>query len=357
MPTLRDVARRVGVSVMTVSRAINHPETVHPATLRKIRQAIEDLDYVPNRIAKSLVSARTETIALLIPDVTNPFFTSLSRGAEDAARARGYRLILCNTDENPAVERQYLRMLRTAQVDGLIISVCGDTSAEALRDLGPLAARVVLVDRTLPEDLGLDTVTGDDRHAAYRLLQHVLADGHTRIALVLGSLAVSVVRDRYAGARAAIEEAGLPWRPDDVLAGVAPRDESALEPFLRRVLSGPRPATAVFAWNNLAAAETYRIVRRAGLRVPDDVVIASFEDPDPFGITPGYFVVARQHPYELGREAASRLFVRLEGSAPPAPARLVVPADIVVGERSLRHPSGGDAARPAAEPAASDQPW
>jgi len=348
VPTLRDVARRVGVSVMTVSRAINHPEAVHPATLRKIRQAIEDLDYVPNRIARSLVSARTETIALLIPDVTNPFFTRLSRGAEDAARARGYRLILCNTDENPEVERQYLRMLRTAQVDGLIISVCGDASADALRDLGASPSRVVLVDRTLPDDLGLDTVTGDDRQAAYRLLQQVLADGHTRIAFVLGSLTVSVVRDRFAGARAAIAEAGLPWRPDDVLTGVAPRDESTLDAFLERVLAGPQPATAVFAWNNLAAAETYRIVRRAGLRVPEDVVIASFEDPDPFGITPGYFIVARQHPYDLGREAASRLFMRLEGAAPPAPARLVVPADIVVGGRSLRQPAR-TAARPAAE--------
>lgn len=336
MPTLRDVARRVGVSVMTVSRAINHPETVHPATLRKIRQAIEDLGYVPNRIAKSLVSARTETIALLIPDVTNPFFTRLSRGAEDAARARGYRLILCNTDENPEVERQYLQMLRTAQVDGLIISVCGDTSATALRDLGSLGSRVVLVDRTLPEDLGLDMVTGDDQEAAYRLLRQVIADGHTRIALVLGSLAVSVVRDRYTGARKAIRDAGLDWRPDDVLTGVAPRDEATLDPFLRRVLLNNPPASAVFAWNNLAAAETYTIVRRLGLQVPDDVVIASFEDPDPFGITPGYFVVAQQHPYELGREAALRLFARLEGSAPPEPARLVVPADIVIGRHSLR---------------------
>ena len=311
MIKLSDVAKRAGVSSMTVSRVINHPDKVSADTILRVRKAMEELQYVSNGPAKSLALGQTRILALLVPDVTNPFFTTVARGAEDVARNAGYRLILCNTDENPEVEWNYLQMSRSRQVDGLIVSVCDDNSAEHLKVLPIDKVPVVLVDRKIPGEPYLDYVVGDNVSASEQLIDYLIARGHTRFGFVFGNPAVSVIRDRMTGVQRSLQSHDLIWRADLCLTHACSRADyrSITEDWIPR-----HHVTAIFAWNNLTAAHVYHLLVSHGYRVPDDVLVSCFDNPDPLSITNGFIPFVQQPAYEMGRKATIQLLERIAGS-------------------------------------------
>ena len=181
--TIRDVARRSGVSPMTVSRVINESERVSPDTRRRVEQAISDLGYVPSRLARGLSRQRTGTLALIVPDVANPFFTLIVRGAEDVARRAGYRVLLCDTRADLGIEREVIEEMIAHRVEGIVIAPVSDRSKGDLRRLGKFAVPLVLIDRTVP-GVESDVVLGDSVGGAQQLVEHLISLGHRRIGFI-----------------------------------------------------------------------------------------------------------------------------------------------------------------------------
>lgn len=197
MTTIYDLAREVGVSPATVSRALSGGSRVKEETKRKIIAVAEKLNYTPNYLARGLKKKRTDTIALVISDVTNPFFTSLARGVEDTASRHGFNTIFCNTDEDPEKERSYLDLMFRKMIDGLLISAYGGS-----RILSPLKERgipVVLVDRRV-EKFRWDCVVGNSEGGAYALVQHLIeVHGYREIAMLAGPSIISTSFERIEG--------------------------------------------------------------------------------------------------------------------------------------------------------------
>ena len=190
MPTIYDVAKKAGVAPVTVSRVINNSGYVSPKTRAKVEKAIEELHYSPNRLARGLRSKETNSIGLIVTDITNPFWTTVARGVEDTAQAHDFSVILCNTDEDPEKQDRYIRVLLQKQVDGFVlVPAQSDTAPVELMQDNDVP--VVVMDRKIPMDI--DTVRCDSEGGAYALTEHLLSQGHTHIAL-LGGFGSSLYR-------------------------------------------------------------------------------------------------------------------------------------------------------------------
>src|ERR671910_849439 len=221
--TIKDVARVSGVSSMTVSRVINDSERVSPDTRRRVEQAIAELGYVPSRLARGLIRQKTGTLALIVPDVANPFFTLIVRGAEDVARRAGYRMILCDTRADLTIEREVIEEMLAHRVEGIVIAPVSDRSKGHLERLARFGVQFGLIDRTVP-GVESDVVVGDSAGGARVLVEHLISLGHDRIAFITEGNDVSTARDRRAGYEAALAAAGLPLDPSLVVrATVDPR--------------------------------------------------------------------------------------------------------------------------------------
>lgn len=217
MPTtMRDVGRMAGVSAMTVSRVINGSRAVDPETQRRVDEAILALDYVPNRLARGLVSQKTRTIGLIVPDVVNPFFAPVVRGAESAARKAGYRILLCNSEGDLRLEREYIEDLIAHRVEGLLLAPASDQSRSSILPLLRCAFPVVLIDRALP-DVDCDLIVSDNVNGARRLVEHLVAVGHRAIAHISDAEDTSTGRERLDGYRKALEDAGVPFQSELVI--------------------------------------------------------------------------------------------------------------------------------------------
>ena len=255
MSTISDVAQRAGVSAMTVSRVINNSGYVSATTRQRVERAIAELGYVPNALARQLRSKRTKTLALIVSDITNPFFTTIARGVEDVAAPRGFSVMYCNTDESAAKEAQYLRVLIERQVDGVLFVPTRGTTA-SFRTLRAHRMPVVVLDRRVT-DRRVDSVRCDSEAGAHALTRHLISLGHRRIAVLTGRRTISTSVDRVAGCRRALEETGLEL--DDALVRYGGYNFGLLNQadgyqMAREVLaSASPPPTAIFAANNFIA--------------------------------------------------------------------------------------------------------
>src|SRR3954453_19058451 len=210
---IRDVARHAGVSSMTVSRVINASAAVSPETRGRVEQAIAELGYVPSRLARGLSARRSGTLAVIVPDVSNPFFTLIVRGAEDVARRAGYRVILCDTRADLALEGEVIEEMIAPRVDGIVIAPVTDRSRDHLRRLDRFGVPFVLIDRTVP---GVDShaVLGDSVGGSRRLVEHLASLGHRRIGMIVEADDVSTARERRRGYEDALRAAGLSPAPE-----------------------------------------------------------------------------------------------------------------------------------------------
>lgn len=308
MATIRDVAKRAGVAPITVSRVLNNSGYVKPETRRRVELAATDLHYVPNMLAHSFRSNRTNTLALVVTDITNPFWTTVARGVEDVANAHSYSVLFCNTDENEAKQAAYLEALLRRRVDGVLLAPATSSGA-AVETLLRQQVAVVVLDRRV-QGVAVDTVRGDSFNGAYLLVKHLTALGHRRIALLAGPSDLSVSQERATGYVQALQEVGLPIDPQLSLFGEF-TVESGCAMMEKVLATRPRP-TAIFAASNFIAAGALTAMRRAGLHMPEDMSVVVFDDlPDPY-VTPPVLTVVVQPAYELGQRAARRLLAKLE---------------------------------------------
>lgn len=311
--TIHEVAKRAGVASITASRVINNHASVSPETRRKVEAAMRELDYVPNGVAQSLKGGSTRTLGLVVGDVSNPFFTLLARGVEDAATAAGYSIILCNSDDDPAKERVYLDVLARQRIDGLVLTPsqsAPETILEWTRRIGP----VCLVDRAVGGvDLraaAIDVVRGENLSSAEALVGHLAAHGHRRIGIVNGPLGLATAADRLAGYHRALAAAGLSSQPDLERHGCFTVE--AGRGMTLDLLGGRQPPTALFATNNFLALGALAAVRERGLSVPDDLAVVTFEDLPHVATVWPFLSVAAQAAAAIGREAARFVVERIE---------------------------------------------
>ncbi|MHB8892315.1 MAG: LacI family DNA-binding transcriptional regulator [Candidatus Limnocylindrales bacterium] len=336
MSTISDVAKRAGVSAMTVSRVVRGTGYTSAATRSRVEAAIEELGYVPNALARQLRSKRTKMIALVVSDISNPFFTTIARGAEDVAVGHGFSVMYCNTDESEAEEEQYLLMLIERQVDGVLL-VPARSSGTSFRLLQAHRMPVVVMDRRVAAR-DVDSVLCDSEAGAYALTRHLIELGHRRIAVLTGRHNVSTSVDRVAGCRRAIEEAGLTLDDELVRYGgfnFGKLNQTDGHRMAEEVLAagGERP-TAIFAANNFIAFGAIRALREAGLRVPEDMSIVAFDDlPEGWVVEP-FLTVAAQPAYEIGRRAATLLLDHISGDHDATGESIVLPFELIIRRSS-----------------------
>ena len=326
MTTIYDVAKKAGVAPITVSRFINQSGYISADKRQRIEAAIAELGYVPNRLASSLRSRRTHTLALVLSDITNPFFTNLARGVEDAASDAGFTVILCNTDESEAKEQKYLAVLLQKRVDGILL-VPARSNPETLRMLQHNGTPVVVLDRRIPLAQA-DVVRGDSEGGAYQLTRLLLGLGHHSIAMLTGPKDVSTSADRVTGYRRAMSEAGLAKRQQVVFFGSF-RQDSGYSMAQQALAVRPRP-TALVAANNFITIGALKALQEAGLGVPEDMALVGFDDLPPAMVAFPFFTVATQPSYEMGQTGTRLLLERLEDPADRPFQEIILPAEVIV---------------------------
>jgi len=320
--TMRDVAERAGVSPVTVSRVINGHASVRPATRARVQKAIEDLHYVPDQLAGSLRSRQTGTLGLLLPTIANAFWTTIARGAEDEAEARGYSVFLCNSDDDPAKESRYLDALLGRRVDGIVV-VPTAGGAPQLRRVQQRQMPIVQVHRRL-DDLETDSIRADNRGGAAALTAQLLALGCRQIAFLGAETTISPARDCLGGYRATMARSGVPIDPGLVMLGRAsPETGYALVLELLRKL---RPE-ALCIGNGRLAVGALHALQEVGLRVPDDIRVGTFHNIAALDAFSPSLITAVQPAYAIGRRGAQCLLDRIAGLDTP-PVDVLLPVTI-----------------------------
>lgn len=289
---------------------------------------MSDLGYVPNHVARSLRSSRTGTIALVVTDVTNPFFTTIARGAEDAASAAENLLLLCNTDEKEEEEVRYMRMLVEKRIDGLVL-VPARNGSESLEYARRNGVQVVVVDRRASIS-GIDNVRCDSEGGAQQLARLLINLGHRRFAIIAGPKGLSTSDDRVRGFLGEIGNSGIEHSMKVLYGEFTPED--GIRMSLEALQAEKRP-TAIFAANNFLAIGALRAADSLGLKVPEDLAVVGFDDLPPRILPYPFLTVAAQPAYEMGQQAVKLLLRRLDGEEGD-PQEIVLPTEVIIRRSS-----------------------
>jgi LacI family transcriptional regulator len=317
-PTQKDIAKLAQVSQATVSLVLNgiSDTSVPRVTQRKVLRAAKNLGYVPNRVAQSLRTQQTKTIACIVPDITNPFYPALERGAQKSAETNGYDMLIYNTDGLPAKEHKCLNRLLEGRVDG-VIGVFFHLTAHNLRSLLERNIAVLRIESN-PKKTGpwpLDNLFVDNAAGAKAGTQYLIQRGHRRIAMLAGNGGPE--RNRVSGYLEALDEAGL--KPQLVSRG-AFNEESGYR-STKQILSARTRPTAIFAGNDLMAFGAMTAVREANLNIPQDIAVMGFDDIFTARFVSPPLSTISQFQYELGRVAAEMVLERINRLPPGSPGR------------------------------------
>ncbi|MBD0419766.1 LacI family DNA-binding transcriptional regulator [Streptomyces sp. TRM S81-3] len=322
MATMADVARSAGVSVATVSHVLNNTRPVLPETRRAVLDAVEELGYTPNGLARSLVTSRTRSIGLAVSAISNPYFTEILQGVEAGAVAHGYGLLIADPHDDPAHERRVVQLLHERRVDGMIVAPSADPRA-LVAYLERHRVPAVFLDRVVdgPEDGGprFDQVCAESTGPTTALVTHLAGLGHRRIGLVAGRPGLSTTHERITGYRHGLAAAGLPY--DERLVAHGDSEAAGGARATAALLSLAAPPTALITANNAMTIGALRTLRDRDLSVPGDIALCCFDDfPWADLFSPRLTAVA-QPSKELGAEAVRLLLERL--ASPDRPARTV----------------------------------
>jgi LacI family transcriptional regulator len=327
---IREVARRAGVSISTVSRYLNH-KVVSAAAERRIEEAIRELAYLPNRIARSLKMKRTMTLGMVIPDITNPYFPEVVKGVDSAARAAGFNLILANAGEDALIEWEHLQTLRGLRCDGVVLIPAPRTGevGEWQRRLETYPLPLVFVDRQVG-GAGRDVVVSDNLRASGDAVRHLVRLGHKHIALLDTTLEVSSHRERAEGYVQAMKEAGLDLEPDHMVRVHA----SAADAFAAttKLLELPQPPTAMFVPNSRLTIGALQAIGARGVRCPEDISVISYDDYEwQEGFKPRLTTIA-QPAFLLGQRGAELLIGRITDDSDRSAEQVVLASRLLVRE-------------------------
>jgi LacI family transcriptional regulator, fructose operon transcriptional repressor len=315
MASIKEVAEAAGVSTATVSRVLSNGLHVRPEVRERVMATVERLGYRPNLVARSLRSQRSSTIGLIVSDISNPFFTAISRAVEDTAYEQGFSVLLCNTDENPEKEAIYLNLMRDTAVAGAIMSPTRQTIASFADSNLPFP--IVVVDRSISNG-DVDAVLLDNVDAAYRLITHLVEQGFTRIAALCSEMSTGL--ERQVGYEKALRTHGLAPQ-SEYMKYVSPKAEAGYAATLK-MLDLDEPPDALFTVNSLIAEGALRAIRERHLSIPDDIALVTFDETTWSSLVQPALTLIAQPTYEIGKTAAELLMQRM--ADPGRPTRQVI---------------------------------
>jgi LacI family transcriptional regulator len=347
--TVQDVARLAKVSKATAARALGRYGSVSAKVMARVMAAADALGYRPNELARSMTTGRSGTIGVIVGDIENPYFGLAVRGISDGAKARGFNVILANSGEDPAEEKAAVEVLVRKQIDGLIVAPAASSDINHLLDIIDTGRPVVLMDREIPL-LDVDCVVIDDKAAAKKATELLIAAGHARIHYLTAAklqdagsgdasrIELSTVANRIAGFTEALSEAGIADPDRQILFGASHRDGSA-RPIADLLRRHDRP-TAILASDSLIALEVFRAMKAMKLTIPADLSLISFHDADWTSATTPAVTVVAQPAYDLGQAVVAMLVERIEGLAAPPRRREL--ATQMIERDSVAKARGGD---------------
>lgn len=343
MATMKQIAKMARVSIGTVSHVLNNSAGVREPVRKRVLEAVQAARYQPNQLARGLRRDKTNMIGMIIPDVTNPFFPAVVRGAEDVAFSNSYRLILCNTDNDHSKELVHLNELHTYLPAGLIVipSNFSDLTVQAER-YRRAGTGVVCVDR-LPKNWSGDSVTANNEQGAYDATSYLVKLGHTRLAAITGPLHLTNAQQRLSGFKRAMREAALPVNSEYVQETTFDKRGGYVKTLvLLRLI--PRP-TAILAGNDMIALGTLLAIRELGLSCPRDISVFGFDDLDLGETTDPALTSVSQSGYQLGATAARILLDRIQGDKSPA-KHIVLETSLDLRNSVAPPPKGRGATKP-----------
>jgi DNA-binding LacI/PurR family transcriptional regulator len=315
--TVEDVARELGVSAMTVSRVLNKKPNVDDKTREKVKQTATRLGYIPNHIARSLVTNKTYTIGVIVPEITHSFFPDVIRGIEEVVYNTGYHLLFIHSAENIKREESAIQTLEANRVDGILISMAQSVKNYSFyRKVIQTGRPIIFFDRCAKR-LGTSSVSIDDVESAKQITNHLINHRYKTLAHLSGSETVSIGRDRFLGFKNALAEHGIPLREELVVESGFHEEGgyTAMMSLLRKPKNKiPR---AVVAVNDPAAFGAMQAIFEEGYRIPEDIAIVGFSNDIRSAFTQTPLTTINQLPYEVGRKAAEKLLKHIENPDEP----------------------------------------
>lgn len=325
--TMHDVARAAGVSMMTVSRVVNDKDDVSPTTRERVLDIVEQLNYRPSSLARGLASHRTGTLGFVVPDISNPFFASIVRSAEEAAYAQNYSVFLGNTNEDPQREQAVLHSMEDNQVDGLILcsSRLGDDELFAILERFPAS---VLVFRQRKQAY-IGAITLNDVSGATRAIEHLLSSGHRHIGLISGPPISMSSLNRQEGYQIALTDAGIPVN-EEWICHCHPNVEAGQETAVDLLKNNPE-LSALFCHNDLIALGALQACNELGLRVPDEVAVIGYDDIRLASLVSPALTTLHIPRIEIGTQAMQMLLNQVADEA-SEPEEVWITPELVVRE-------------------------
>lgn len=302
--TIAEVAEKAGVSRTTVSHVLSGNRPVAASTRDRVERTIDELGFRPNGLARSLRIKRSDTVALIIPDITNPYYPVLARGLDDAMSGR-YRTYICNTDAVRERELEFVADVSDRHVDGIVI-VAFQIGVTDLRHILDLGMPVVSLGGTV-EDRRVDVVLTDDEHGAFEATHHLLHRGHRRVGMIRGAAGTDV--QRFTGYRRALEMKGIPLDPE--LTAIGDWTRAGGSRAARTLLAAPDPPSALFSANDLMAIGALDAAREAGLSLPEDLALVGYDDIEAAALVSPPLTTVVNPAYEAGRAAGRLLADRM----------------------------------------------
>ena len=333
-PTMRRIAGELGVSVMTVSKVLNNHGDISEATRGRVLAKIEELGYQRNAVARSLTLRRSHTIGIVIPDLMHSFFVEIIAGIEPVASARGYGLLLCSSGEDPAKERAELEMLRSRQVDGIVLaSVHGSANEDLLRQLSSIGTAIVMIDRDDHQKVECHRVLTDDERVGVLATTHLLDLGCKAIAHI-GGPNITHAKRREKGWRDTLKARGVKPDPDWFVEGGFMESDGYRA--MKRLLEVRPRIDAVFAANDPAAIGAMKAIWEAGMRVPEDIAVVGAGDIAHGDMLKVPLTTISWSRKDQGLNAAELLLNGLDSDEKDAPRRVIIPPRLVVRESSRK---------------------
>jgi len=329
-PTIKDVAREAGVSINTVSRALNGKPDVNPETKRLVLEAAQRLKYTPNKLARGLRSNKTGIIGVIVADIANPFFSAVVKGMGKAAKGLGYSIILQDTGENYENEEEAIQIMISEQIDGLLITPV-QTENRSIHMLQESGIPFVLVARHF-NDLDTDYVVADDVQGGYLATTHLIEKGHKKIAFINGPACNSSAIERFQGYKKALEEHNIELNEKLMRNGALTMEDGYTHGNTLLMDHDPQP-TALFTFSDFVALGAMKAVREVGLRIPDDIAIVGYDDIDFAFCLEVPLTTVRVLKRQLGEEAISVLEKKIDGQK--RHSHLKIPVELVIRQSSL----------------------
>jgi len=331
--TIYEIARSLGVSPATVSRALSGRDHVAAETRRRVVAAAEELGYRPNVVARSLVTGAAMTLGLLVPDIANPFFPSLIKCVQQSADSAGYTLLLANTGENAAIEARYLDTMQSNAIRG-VLTVGLSMPTSSVRHYVESGMKLISLDRKIRGGL-CGRVQANNREGAYKATKHLLERGHQQIVYLAGPSVIDVSTDRMRGYMKAMSESML---SDSAWVETSDFNEDAGYEATVRLIGSGRRFTAIFAINDLAAIGCMAALKDNGVTVPGDVAVVGFDDIHLASYVSPSLTTVRQPIEAMAQQAVDHLVAQLTGAvAPDRPLSIRLPTELIERESTSSH--------------------